>query len=114
MTALAKVRITAFGEADIRHATRNLGAKFAKLAEDSALGPGRDAIESKIVPNSYAQIVSPVHSKQYQIFCTRAAANPFLYLGDLRVLWTCTAWLSVRKVGRFGVPVRSPLDYVNR
>src|SRR5216683_2223353 len=42
---------------------------------------------------------------------SRAAANPFLYLGDLRVLWTCTASLFVRKVRRFGVPVRLPLDY---
>jgi hypothetical protein len=56
-------------EADIRQgATRGLGAKFAELVEASALGPGRDAIESKTVPNSCALIISPLHSKQYQIF----------------------------------------------
>jgi hypothetical protein len=56
-------------EADIRQgATRGLGAKFAELVEASALGPGRDAIESKTAPNPCALIISPLHSKQYQIF----------------------------------------------
>ncbi len=76
MTALAKVRITAFGEEDIRHATRGLGAKFAELVEASALGPGRDAIESKLVPNPCALIISPLHSKQYQIFCSNRLGQP--------------------------------------
>ncbi len=97
-------------EADIRQdATRGLGAKFAELVEASALEPGRDAIEPKIVPNPCALIISPLHSEQYQIFfavTSRAAANPFLCLGDLRAPRTCTASLSVRKVRCFGVRVR--------
>jgi hypothetical protein len=51
------------------------GAKFAELAEASALRPGRDAIESKIVRNSCALIVSPLHSKQYQIFCSNISGS---------------------------------------
>ena len=96
-------------EADVRQgAARGLGTKFAELVDRSALGPGRDAIGSKIVPNPCALIISPLHYKQHQIFfavTSRAAANPFLYLGDLRVPWTRTASLSVRKVRCFGVRV---------
>jgi hypothetical protein len=59
--------------ADVRRedgwlAELGVGAKFAELVEASALRPGRGAIKSKIVPNPCALIISPLHSRQDQIF----------------------------------------------